>query len=115
MKRSYAPLLLLLLLALPALALGKPAFLVDSDWLGEHIEDDNLLVLEVRYHPHRYLTVGHIPGAVQVQRFKDLGDNHATPLMRFPSREAFQATLRRWGVNDDSTLVLYDDSNTALV
>ncbi|MCW9088764.1 MAG: rhodanese-like domain-containing protein [Gammaproteobacteria bacterium] len=115
MKRLYAPALLLLLLALPALALGKPAFLVDSDWLGEHIEDDNLLVLEVRYHPHRYLTVGHIPGAVQVQRFKDLGDNHATPLMRFPSREAFQATLRRWGVNDDSTLVLYDDSNTALV
>ena len=91
-----------------------PAYLVDSDWLSEHIEGDNLLVLEVRYHPHRYFTVGHIPGAVQVQRFKDLGDNNASPLMRFPSREAFQQRLRSWGVNDDSTLVLYDDSNTAL-
>jgi len=49
------------------------------------------------------------------QRFKDLGDNFANPLMRFPSREAFQKTLRGWGINDDSTLVLYDDSNTALV
>ena len=59
--------------------------------------------------------MGHIPGAIQVQRFKDLGDNKANPLMRFPSREAFEKTLRSWGVNNNSTLVLYDDSNTALV
>jgi thiosulfate/3-mercaptopyruvate sulfurtransferase len=72
------------------------------------------VVLEVRYHPHRYSTVGHIPGAVQVQRFKDLGDNFGHPTMRFPAREAFQATLRAWGVNNDSTIVIYDDSMTAL-
>ncbi len=104
-----------LLLILPGLVLSEPAFLVDSDWLSENIDNDNLVVLEVRYHPHRYFTVGHIPGAIQVQRFKDLGDNDANPVMRFPSREAFQQRLRRWGINDDSTLVLYDDSNTALV
>jgi thiosulfate/3-mercaptopyruvate sulfurtransferase len=34
--------------------------------------------------------------------------------MRFPAREAFQATLRVWGVNNDSTIVIYDDSMTAL-
>jgi thiosulfate/3-mercaptopyruvate sulfurtransferase len=114
MRRSLIQWLLPLLLAVPALTFAAPAFLVDADWLGEHIGDEKLRVLEVRYHPHRYLTVGHIPGAVQVQRFKDLGDNSAAPIMRFPSREAFQATLRRWGVNNDSTLVLYDDSSTAL-
>ena len=107
--------ILLALLWLPLPSLSAPDFLVDADWLAEHIDDEDLVVLEVRYHPHRYFSVGHIPGAVQVQRFKDLGDNQADPLMRFPSREAFQATLRSWGVNDDSTLVLYDDSNTALV
>ncbi len=100
---------------LPIAALAAPGFLVDADWLAEHIDDEGLRVLEVRYHPHRYYTVGHIPGAVQVQRFKDLGDNDASPIMRFPSRDAFQETLRGWGVNDDSTLVLYDDSRTALV
>lgn len=104
----------LLTLLLPAAVWAAPEFLVDADWLAEHIEDDGLVVLEVRYHPHRYFTVGHIPGAVQVQRFRDLGDNVASPLMRFPSREAFQATLRRWGINDDSTVVVYDDSATAL-
>ncbi|MEO5344181.1 MAG: rhodanese-like domain-containing protein, partial [Gammaproteobacteria bacterium SHHR-1] len=89
-------------------------FLVDADWLSERIDDDKLVILEVRYHPHRYYTVGHMPGAIQVQRFKDLGDNQAATLMRFPSRQAFEQTLRRWGVNDDSTLLLYDDSSTAL-
>ncbi|MET0093994.1 MAG: rhodanese-like domain-containing protein [Sedimenticola sp.] len=107
--------LLPLLLILPSLAASEPTYLVDSDWLSEHIEDDNLIVLEVRYHPHRHLTVGHIPGAIQVQRFKDLGDNNGSPLMRFPSQEDFQQRLRGWGVNNNSTLVLYDDSNTALV
>jgi thiosulfate/3-mercaptopyruvate sulfurtransferase len=95
-------------------ALAAPDFLVDADWLAEQLDDDKVILLEVRYHPHRYFTVGHIPGALQVQRFKDLGDNTASPIMRFPSREAFQHTLRRWGVNDDSSLVLYDDSSTAL-
>ncbi len=89
-------------------------FLIDADWLSEHIEDDNLRVLEVRYHPHRYFTIGHIPGAVQVQRFKDLGDNTSSPLMRIPSRDAFQQRLRNWGINDNSTIVIYDDSSTAL-
>ncbi len=107
--------LLWMALWLPLAARAEPGFFVDSDWLSEHKDDPNLVILEVRYYPHRYYTVGHIPGAVQVQRFKDLGDNFGHPLMRFPSREAFQKTLRRWGVNNDSTLVLYDDANTALL
>lgn len=92
----------------------RPDFLVDADWLAERLKDPKLVVLEVRYHPHRHHTVGHIPGAVQVQRFADLGANDEMPIMRFPSRAAFQATLRRWGINDDSTIVVYDDSSTAL-
>ncbi len=95
-------------------AADTPDFLVGPEWLEEHIDEPGLVVLDVRYHPHRYFTVGHIEGAVQVQRFKDLGDNFGDPIMRFPSREAFQATLRRWGVNDDSTVVVYDDSRTAM-
>ncbi len=89
-------------------------FLVDATWLESHIDDPKVRILEVRYHPHRYFTVGHIPGAVQVKRFKDLGDNDGNPLMRFPSRENFQATLQEWGINNDSVIVIYDDSRTAL-
>ena len=35
--------------------------------------------------------------------------------MHFPPREQFQRSLRSWGVNSDSTLVLYDDAHTALL
>ena len=111
---QYLRFLLLVALLGAAPSYAAPGFLVDADWLTEHIDDSGLVVLEVRYHPHRYFTVGHIPGAVQVQRFRDLGDNAGDPLMRFPSKDAFEATLRRWGVNDASTLVLYDDAGTAL-
>jgi thiosulfate/3-mercaptopyruvate sulfurtransferase len=113
--KRFSPLWFLLLLTLvahPALA-DRPDFLVDADWLEAHHDDPHLVLLEVRYYPHRYYTVGHIPGARQVQRFKDLHD-HETPIGRFPSREAFEATLRSWGVNDDSLVVIYDDSRTAL-
>ncbi len=106
---------LLSIFSLSYVALADRGFLVDADWLAtEQANNPKLVVLEVRYHPHRYFTVGHIPGAIQVQRFKDLGDNDGRSIMLFPSREDFQATLRRWGVNDDSTLVIYDDSRSAL-
>lgn len=105
----------LLILALASFArAAAPDFLVDGSWLEGKLKDPKTVVLEVRYFPHRYQTVGHVPGAVQVARFKDLGDNAEAVLMRLPTREAFQATLRRWGIDNDSTLVLYDDARSVL-
>ncbi len=107
MKAAYGTRVLmfvaLLVLLASTAARASADFLVNAEWLEQHIHDPKLVVLEVRYHPHRYFTIGHIPGAVQVQRFKDLGDNFGHPTMRFPARDAFQATLRAWGVNNDST------------
>lgn len=113
-RTHYRLLLCLLLLASGLTRAATPDFLVDGAWLEGQLKDPKTVVLEVRYYPHRYSTVGHIPGAVQVQRFKDLGDNANPVLMSLPTREAFQATLRRWGVNDDSTVVLYDDARSVL-
>ncbi|MBT3204660.1 MAG: sulfurtransferase [Gammaproteobacteria bacterium] len=112
--KLYSPLAGLLLIFSSLSVMADRSFLVDADWLAEHIDDENQVVLEVRYHPHRYYTIGHIPGSVQVQRFKDLGDNQSNPIMRIPSQQAFQDTLRSWGINNDSTVVIYDDSSTAL-
>lgn len=112
--RQLLALFFALLCSMTALAADRPAVLVDADWLDSKLDDPKLVVLEVRYYPHRHNTVGHIPGAIQVQRFADLGANDDMPIMKFPSRDAFQATLRRWGVNDDSIIVVYDDAVTAL-
>jgi len=106
---------ILLFLIIPAFLFGgKLDFLVDAEWLDDHLEDSNLVILETRYFPHRYLTVGHIEGAIQVERFKDLGANEQTPMMRFPSKDVFEHTLRTWGINNDTTIVLYDDSRSAM-
>ncbi|MDD5393207.1 MAG: rhodanese-like domain-containing protein [Thiothrix sp.] len=115
LKRMGAALLLLSMFLLsPAWAEGRD-FLVDADWLAaEKQSNKDLVILEVRYHPHRYNTVGHIEGAVQVKRFKDLGDNLGSPIMRFPAKNVFEKTLRSWGINNSSTVVIYDDSSTAL-
>lgn len=112
MNQNTLSIIFSLLLLFPAMVLAEPDYLVDSDWLAEHIEDDNLVVLEVRYHPHRYHTVGHIPGAVQVKRFKDLADNQSLTVTRFPTKAQFEKTLRSWGINNNSTIVIYDDTRT---
>ncbi|MCW8904115.1 rhodanese-like domain-containing protein [Sedimenticola sp.] len=62
-----------LLFLLPTLGWAVPAFLVDSEWLAERIDEENLIVLEARYHPHRHYTVGHIPGAINVVGLEGTG------------------------------------------
>lgn len=112
MRKTLQSLLCGLALLASTTVLAEPDYLVDADWLSEHIDDEKLVVLETRYHPHRYHSIGHIPGAIQVKRFKDLADNQSLTVTRFPSREQFQQTLRNWGVSMDSTVVLYDDTRT---
>ena len=108
-------LLLFSLLLTTATFAEERNFLISSDQLADQLEGKHPpIILEIRYHPHRYLTVGHIPNAIQVQRFSDLGDNLAQPIMRFPTHQVFQQRLRRWGINQDSQLVLYDDASTVL-
>ncbi|MFN3595230.1 MAG: rhodanese-like domain-containing protein [Thiobacillaceae bacterium] len=83
MSRRLSLPIFLWLLSLAAPALADRSFLVDADWLAaEKAKNPKLLILEVRYHPHRYYTVGHIPGAIQVPRFNltDMLRQRATPV-----------------------------------
>ncbi|WP_078315288.1 sulfurtransferase [Mycobacterium sp. D16Q16] len=56
---------------------------------------------------------GHLPGAVFVDLDADLADHSATGRGRhpLPTPEAFQASARRWGLNDGDAVVVYDDWN----
>ena len=63
---------------------------------------------------HLYQT-GHIPGAIHAHLEDDLsgpiiaGKTSRHPL---PTQEAWQNTLRRWGIKKDSTIVVYDQQNS---
>jgi 3-mercaptopyruvate sulfurtransferase SseA len=95
-------LLSLLLWSLWSVTYARPDFLVDADWLAEHIDDENLVVLEVRYHPLRCYTVGHIPGAVNIvslhgtdaQSQKWLSDEGlAESYKHFPTTRRYTSTV----------------------
>ncbi len=84
-----------------------PEALVSTDWLAAHLDDANVRVLESDEDVLLY-DMGHIPGALKIDWHEDLND----PVQRdYVSREQFQALLRRLGVNDSTTVVLYGDKN----
>ncbi|MGE8496759.1 MAG: sulfurtransferase [Pseudomonas sp.] len=82
-------------------------YLVSTDWLEKNLKDPKVRIIEVSVVPGVYER-GHIPGAVNFAWHSDLVD----PVRRdIASQEAFQALLRKAGVNNDSTTIIYGDNN----
>ena len=78
-----------------------------------------LVVLDVRWRlggppPAEMYASGHLPGAIGVALDRDLaapvgdGKRGRHPL---PEPAALQEALRRWGINDDSSIVAYDEAD----
>ena len=86
--------------------------------LAEMIEQGRSpVILDVRWalgdrHGRDRFHEGHISGAVYVDLDEDLADPPAPGLGRhpLPDIDRFQATARRWGINDGALVVAYDDS-----
>jgi thiosulfate/3-mercaptopyruvate sulfurtransferase len=85
---------------------AKPV-LVTTDWLAEHLSDDNVVVAEVDEDPDLY-DGGHIPGAVKLHWRDDLQDPVERDLVEKP---AFERLMSEKGISNDTTLVLYGDKN----
>lgn len=82
-------------------------FLVNTDWLEKNLNNPKLHIIEVSVDTGVYER-GHIPGAVNIRWHTDLVD----PIKRdIASKENLQKTLQALGVNNDSTIVIYGDSN----
>lgn len=81
--------------------------LVTVDWLKDHLTDPRVRVFEVSVDTGVY-EKGHIPGAVDLNWHTDLVD---TVNRDIASREKLQAQLRRAGVDEDTTVIVYGDHN----
>ena len=82
-------------------------FLVTTDWLEKNLNNPKLRLIEVSVDTGVYER-GHIQGAVNFKWHTDLVD----PVKRdIASKENFEKLLRLAGVNNDSTIVIYGDSN----
>lgn len=77
--------------------------LVSTDWLAEHLDDPDVIVVDVDEDLGAYGT-GHIPGAVGF----DWTNDFRHPLRRtFLDREGFEQLLNAKGVERDAHVVLY--------
>ena len=81
--------------------------LVSAEWLADNLGNENVRVFEVSVDTGVYER-GHIPGALNIRWHTDLVDTVRRDLV---SRENFEALLRRSGVTEDTTVVLYGDNN----
>ena len=85
---------------------ASPEMLVSTDWLAEHLDDPNVVIVESDEDVLLYET-GHIPGAVKIDWHADLND----PVVRdYIDDEAFARLMSRTGIAPDSTVVFYGDN-----
>jgi thiosulfate/3-mercaptopyruvate sulfurtransferase len=82
-------------------------FLVTTDWLEKNLNNPKLRLIEVSVDTGVYER-GHIQGAVNFKWHTDLVDSVKRDIA---SKENFEKLLRQAGVNNDSTIVIYGDSN----
>ena len=89
------------------------AALLEMD--GARVVDCRFSLLEPDQGRVDYAT-GHVPGAV----YAHLDDDLAAPVSSasgrhpLPSADDFVATLRRWGISNDTQVVVYDDASGGL-
>jgi thiosulfate/3-mercaptopyruvate sulfurtransferase len=100
---------------------ARDQVLITATELADLIEaGDQLTILDVRWRldePDGRATYldGHLPGAVYVSLDEDLSDHTVTGRGRhpLPSGRSLEAAARRWGIGQDSLVVVYDDWNRA--
>src|SRR6266699_3481793 len=85
---------------------AKPV-LVTTDWLEEHLNDQDVVVAEVDENPDLY-EEGHIAGAVKLHWRDDLQDPVERDLV---DKATFERLMSERGISNHTTLVLYGDKN----
>jgi thiosulfate/3-mercaptopyruvate sulfurtransferase len=85
---------------------AKPV-LVTTDWLAEHLNDQDVVVAEVDENTDLY-EEGHIAGAVKLHWREDLQDPVERDLV---DKLSFERLMSERGISNDTTLVLYGDKN----
>ncbi len=85
---------------------AHPEMLLSTQWVGEHLDDPGVRVLEVDYAPADAYELGHIPGAGLVNWKRDINDPVRRDIL---SKSQMEGLMSRLGATPDTTLALYGD------
>lgn len=86
---------------------AHPEVLVTTAWVGEHLGDAGLRIVESDEDVLLY-SQGHIPGAVKIDWQTDLQD---AIVRDYVGKEQFEELCRSKGIANDTTVVFYGDKN----
>ena len=98
--------------------------LVSTSWLADHLQDDNLRIIDIRGKvlpasqpsPHYFshyqdYIVSHIPNAVFVDWMMDIVEPDS-PSNDVASPERFSTLMGSLGIDSETTVVVYDDADS---
>ena len=83
---------------------AHPEVLVDTRWVEDHINDTNVRIAEVDYDPKANYVLGHVPGAVLFDWKQDINDPISRNIL---NKQACEDLLQRFGISNDTVLILY--------
>src|SRR5579859_6146327 len=86
---------------------AHPETVVETSWLADHLKDPNVRLIEADEDVLLY-ELGHIAGAVKLDWHVDVQDAIARD---FVDQKSFEQVMSRWGISNDTTIVLYGDRN----
>ena len=86
---------------------AHPESLVDTSWVEGHGQNANVRLVEVDVDTSAY-EAGHILGAIGWHWQNDL---QRRPMRDIPTQEEWEALLRRSGISNETTVVLYGDNH----
>ena len=101
-------------------------FIIESEWLAEHLDDPNVVFLDSTTHllpredkpcdvvsGRADFEAAHIPGAQFVDLDKELSDPNQPAHLRFtlPSMQMFAQVMSRLGITNDTQVVCYATAN----
>ena len=104
------------------MSFAHPEYLVETDWLEEHLNDADLRILDCnvllipeddggfRLESQRPAwEEGHIPGSDLADFMTDLSDQSSDLPLMMPPVDQFVDAMSRYGVSADTRVILYDD------
>lgn len=92
---------------------------VSTKWLEEHLNDDNLRIIDATTEMminntsisgKEAYAIGHIPNAMYVNIQTDFSDDHSPYAFTYPSVEKMINSLARLGISQYSKIIIYDYS-----